>query len=396
MTEDASGNIWFATDDGVSVLSAGAGSNRPPVVTSPGNQTSAVGESASLQISADDPDGDVLTYQATGLPAGLSIGTTTGEISGTIASNAAASHSVVVTASDGSLTGTASFGWTVTGGNRAPVVTNPGAQTSMEGTNVSLAVAASDPDGDPLTFSASGLPPGLAIDSTSGLISGTIAIGAPASNSVVVTASDGWLSATAGFTWTVGRAAPAAPSSLVASAASTSQVSLAWTDAASNESGFKIERSISPTGGFTQIATVAADVTGYVSTGLDAATAYFYRVRAYNSGGDSPYSNVATATTLDGPPAAPTNLSAAANSTSQITVTWIDRSTNEQGFRLERGTGNGRSLTFVEIAALGANAQSYVDTGVTSNTSYTYRVRAFNGGGTSPYSNTVSVKTRPK
>lgn len=396
MTEDASGNIWFATDDGVSVFSAGSSSNRPPVVTSPGNQTSAVGESVSLPISATDPDGDVLTYEASGLPTGLSISSTSGVISGTVASTAASSNSVIVTASDGSLSGTSSFDWTVTGGNGAPVVTNPGTQTTMEGTSVSLAIAASDPDGDALTFSAAGLPAGLAIDSTTGLISGTIAIGAAATNSVVVTASDGVLSGTAGFTWTVTRAVPAAPSSLAATATSASQVALTWSDNAVNESGVKIERSTNATSGFAQIATVTADVTSYVSTGLNAATTYYYRVRAYNSGGDSTYSNVANATTLDGPPAAPTNLSATANSTSQITVTWIDRSSNEDGFRVERGSGNGRNLVFVEIGVLGINAQSYVDTGLTANTSYTYRVRAFNGSGTSAYSNTVSAKTKPK
>ena len=52
--------------------------------------------------------------------------------------------------------------------NRAPVVTNPGAQSSAEGASPSLQIAASDPDGNTLTYSATGLPTGLAINSTTG------------------------------------------------------------------------------------------------------------------------------------------------------------------------------------------------------------------------------------
>jgi hypothetical protein len=69
---------------------------------------------------------------------------------------------VVVSASDGrGGTGSTTFGWTIVAANTAPVVTNPGAQGGTVGTALSLAIAASDADGDPLSFSASGLPAGL-------------------------------------------------------------------------------------------------------------------------------------------------------------------------------------------------------------------------------------------
>ncbi|HEX5688960.1 MAG TPA: fibronectin type III domain-containing protein, partial [Roseiflexaceae bacterium] len=65
-----------------------------------------------------------------------------------------------------------------------------------------------------------------------------------------------------------------------------------------NEDGYKIE---SCTGAsctnFAQIATVGANVTTYSNTGLTRNTTYRYRVRAYNAGGDSPYSLIATVTT---------------------------------------------------------------------------------------------------
>jgi hypothetical protein len=91
---------------------------------------------------------------------------------------------------------------------------------------------------------------------------------------------------------------PAAPTGLTASSISTSQINLAWTDNASNETGFKIERKTGAGGTYAQIATVAASVTTYSNTGLTVGTSYFYRVRATNAGGDSAYSNEASATTF--------------------------------------------------------------------------------------------------
>jgi Zn-dependent metalloprotease len=83
-----------------------------PSVTNPGSQTSTVGTAASLQISASDPNGQTLTYSATGLPAGLSINASSGLISGT--PTTAGSSSVTVTAKNTSnLTGSATFTWTV-------------------------------------------------------------------------------------------------------------------------------------------------------------------------------------------------------------------------------------------------------------------------------------------
>ncbi|MGI8774881.1 MAG: S8 family serine peptidase [Actinomycetota bacterium] len=90
--------------------------------------------------------------------------------------------------------------------------------------------------------------------------------------------------------------APNAPSNLAATAASTSQIDLTWTDNASDEDGFKIERSTDGSN-FSQIASVGSNATSYSSTGLSSATTYHYRVRAYNAGGDSAYSNTASATT---------------------------------------------------------------------------------------------------
>jgi N-acetylneuraminic acid mutarotase len=91
--------------------------------------------------------------------------------------------------------------------------------------------------------------------------------------------------------------APAAPSNLTATAASSSQIKLHWSDNSTNEVGFRISRS---TDGkkFTQIATVRTNTTIYANIGLAAATKYYYRVKAYTSTSNSLPSNTASATTL--------------------------------------------------------------------------------------------------
>jgi hypothetical protein len=69
----------------------------------------------------------------------------------------------------------------------------------------------------------------------------------------------------------------------------------------------------------------------------------------------------------------------------QLTLSWVDNSGGQATFGIERKTGT--TGTFAEIAQQSAGVASYVDTGVTAGTAYCYRVRAFNGAGTSAYSN---------
>jgi hypothetical protein len=106
---------------------------------------------------------------------------------------------------------------------------------------------------------------------------------------------------------------PAVPSNLSATAVSSSQINLAWTDNSSNESGFRIQRAAGSAGPWTQIAIVGAGIKSYANTGLAASTMYYYRVCAYNRKGDSSYANIASATTL---PAAACTYSLSATSAS--------------------------------------------------------------------------------
>jgi hypothetical protein len=90
--------------------------------------------------------------------------------------------------------------------------------------------------------------------------------------------------------------APASPSNLSAQAIPHGRINLTWTDNATNETAYSVERSTSANGTFTVTASLSANTTTYQDTGLTANTAYFYRVRASNAVGYSGYSNTVSAT----------------------------------------------------------------------------------------------------
>jgi hypothetical protein len=91
---------------------------------------------------------------------------------------------------------------------------------------------------------------------------------------------------------------PAAPTNLSATSVSSSQIDLKWTDNATNESAYVVERSTNGSAGWTVLtSTLAANTTSYRATGLSASTTYYFRVKATNAAGSSPYTNVASATT---------------------------------------------------------------------------------------------------
>jgi hypothetical protein len=184
---------------------------------------------------------------------------------------------------------------------------------------------------------------------------------------------------------------PAAPTGLTATAASSTQINLSWTDNSSNETAFKVERGPASSGPWTQIGTTAG--ASYADSGLAASTAYFYRTRAYNASGDSGYSNTAAATTpaAAAPPAAPASLSATAISSSEIRLIWADASSDETGFKIDRSTA---TRGWAQVGTVGSNATSHTDAGLSWSTSYSYRVRAYNASGDSAYSNTAAAMTQ--
>jgi Domain of unknown function (DUF4347)/Putative Ig domain/Bacterial Ig domain len=197
--------------------------NPPPVVVSAiADQAVQDGKAFALNVAPNFKDGSVdtdsITYSATGLPAGLVIDAVTGAISGTLANNASVSgaYTVVVTASDGQ-GGSTTDTFLITSTNQVPVVTTPiVAQIKYDGevANLNTSGSFSDPNGNTLTYSATGLPVGLTIDSATGIISGTIDHSASQGGTagvypIVVTASNG-ISApvSANFSYTVTNTPP--------------------------------------------------------------------------------------------------------------------------------------------------------------------------------------------
>ncbi len=184
---------------------------------------------------------------------------------------------------------------------------------------------------------------------------------------------------------------PAAPLNLVAAAVTSNNIALFWVDAANNETGYIIERSLDGIH-FTPRLHLPDDFISALDDDLLPGTTYYYRVQATNSVGASDYSNVADATTLQvaAPLAAPRNLVAQLVGATTVGLTWTDRACNELGYTIERSLDG---ITFSTRLTTGPDATTAVDDGLAIGVTYYYRVRAFNSEGVSDYSNTASVRT---
>ena len=159
------------------------------------------------------------------------------------------------------------------------------------------------------------------------------------------------------------------------------RILVTWTDTASNESGFRVERSAAIGGPWSAIGALSANVTSFYDYYPPAADhPACYRVYATNSYGDSPASNVACTAI----PAVPTGLTAIGVSGPKIDLTWIDNSAVEDGYEVQRTS---LSEPWHPIAELPPNSSSYHDTAVVLDETYFYSVRAKKDGGYS-YSST--------
>jgi len=192
---------------------------------------------------------------------------------------------------------------------------------------------------------------------------------------------------------------PGVPTGLGATAASASQINLAWAAASDNVgvTGYLVERCQGAgCGTFVQIATTTT--TGFGDTGLIAGTSCSYRVRAADAAGNlGAYSSISSATTTQASdataPSVPTGLGATAVGSTQINLAWT-ASTDNVGvtdYRVERCKGAGCS-TFVQIAT--ATTTSFNNTGLRRGTSFSYRVCAADAAGNlSAYSSVASATT---
>jgi chitodextrinase len=194
---------------------------------------------------------------------------------------------------------------------------------------------------------------------------------------------------------------PTAPGTPVLSVVSSTQINLTWAAATDNVgvTGYLVERCAGVNcSTFSQIATPTT--ISFTDTGLTASTSYTYRVRATDAANNlGPYSGISTASTQTPPdtqpPTAPGMPVLTVVSSAQINLTWAGATDNVgvTGYFVERCAGAG-CATFAQVGA--PTTTSFIDTGLSASTTYTYRVRATDAAGNlGAYSGTASGETFP-
>ncbi|MFH2001614.1 MAG: right-handed parallel beta-helix repeat-containing protein, partial [Planctomycetota bacterium] len=168
------------------------------------------------------------------------------------------------------------------------------------------------------------------------------------------------------------------PSGLSGQAISTEQIDLTWIDDCTFESGYKIVRKDSDNPDFVHIASMGANATSFSDTGLTPECTYQYRV--CTKGKEELFSEFTEPLTLTTRLLAPEALVADSISPIEIHLTWIDLSTIEDGYEIERSAGD--DSHYNQVITLGADSTEYYDMGEPDGllpvTEYYYRIRAVN------------------
>lgn len=162
-----------------------------------------------------------------------------------------------------------------------------------------------------------------------------------------------------------------APSGLAITVVSDVQLNLSWNNGSTNEDGISIERSADGVT-YAEIYQAAAAATSYNNTGLTAGTKYYYRLRAFKGSKYSAYCSVVNATTWGAE--APTGLVLTIVSDTAITLNWTNNDTTGDGVSVERSTDG---VTYAEVDTVALGVATFANTGLTANTLYYYRIRAF-------------------
>ena len=173
-----------------------------PVITQPANQTSMIGSTVNLPIIASD-NGFTMKYSATGLPAGLTINLSTGVISGTVTATAGTYPVSITAANYFNQHVNTSFNWIIAAPASTVTITPPATpQNTYLGGQANLAIIATDSKGFALTYMAKGLPPGLSINASTGVITGTTTATGKYTPTISVTANNE-VPQTTSFVWYV-------------------------------------------------------------------------------------------------------------------------------------------------------------------------------------------------
>lgn len=168
---------------------------------------------------------------------------------------------------------------------------------------------------------------------------------------------------------------------------STTQITLGWSQVDGN-SGYRVERKTGSGGSWSDLAVKAAGITTHIDSGLTPGTIYYYRVSTISAAGYSLPSNEQSAPTL---PNAPEINSFATVTVSSLVLGWANVA-GESGYRIERKEEV--AGTWAEIATRSADVVSFTDSGLSANTRYNYRLRAYNASGNSAYSSVQTTRTK--
>lgn len=142
--------------------------DQPPVLAPFSPLTIAEQERLNLTLQASDPDGDLLSFSASGLPLGATLHPSTGVLSWTPGFDQAGTYAVLVTVQAQTLSDAATLSLTVMNVDRPPYLTLPEVIAGAEADPLSYLFKGSDPDGDALSWSVQGLPSGAAVEATTG------------------------------------------------------------------------------------------------------------------------------------------------------------------------------------------------------------------------------------
>ena len=181
---------------------------------------------------------------------------------------------------------------------------------------------------------------------------------------------------------------PAAPVVKIGNSATSGKPMLTW-NAVYGATSYRIYRSTAKGSGYSLLGTVTA--TSYTNTGAKAGTTYYYRVKACNDAGLSPYSNIVSgqAKTVTPKPSAPVVKIGNSASSGKPMLTW-NAVSGATSYKVYRATSQNGTYSLLGTVT----ATSYTNTGAKAGTTYWYKVKAVNSAGESAYSNTVSGQSK--
>ena len=184
------------------------------------------------------------------------------------------------------------------------------------------------------------------------------------------------------------KSAPAAPVVKLGNSATSGKPMLTW-NAVEGATSYRIYRSTSKGSGYSLLGTVTA--TSYTNTGAKAGTTYYYRVKACNDAGLSPYSNIVSGkvkTVAQQKPSAPVVKIGHSAASGKPMLTW-NAVSGATSYKVYRATSQNGTYSLLGTVT----TTSYTNTGAKAGTTYYYKVKAVNSAGESAFSNVVSGKT---